>query len=385
MKTIKFHAMLLCGSVLSTPAIAQVAISALPAASALTGTESVPIVQSATTKKANANAFGPTIGTTPIISGANTKVLFDNSAVVGEYTISGTGNVCMTSNCVMTTPNIGTPSAATLTNATGLVPSTGLAATGTPSATTYLEGDNKWVTIAGSGTVTNVATGNCLTGGPITTTGTVQGTYLIDARTTTTETINANDACQLVTFNNASPVAVTIAQATGAFGGGWSVDIENKGAGPVTVTPTTSTVNGAATLVIPKNMGCTLVSDNTNYQVAQCTAVAQTPLTIGGNVSLTGASAIYVCNAACLVTPPVPVAGYQFCVLNDANVSTKITLGPNTGVFYQKAVAPGTTNDYGSTGGNIASAGNVGDMICIIGRDATHYLVGAFGGTWTNS
>jgi hypothetical protein len=33
---------------------------------------------------------------------------------------SGTGNVCLTTNCVMTTPALGTPSAAVLTNATGL-------------------------------------------------------------------------------------------------------------------------------------------------------------------------------------------------------------------------------------------------------------------------
>lgn len=35
-----------------------------------------------------------------------------------------------------------------LTNATGLVPATGLAATGTPSATTYLRGDGTWATIS---------------------------------------------------------------------------------------------------------------------------------------------------------------------------------------------------------------------------------------------
>ncbi len=63
---------------------------------------------------------GLTVGTTTITSGATTKVLFDNAGVLGEYTISGTGNVCMTTSCSMTTPALGTPSAGVLTNATGL-------------------------------------------------------------------------------------------------------------------------------------------------------------------------------------------------------------------------------------------------------------------------
>ena len=50
-----------------------------------------------------------------------------------------------------TLPNglaFGTPASLILTNATGLVPATGLVATGTPSATTYLRGDNTWATIS---------------------------------------------------------------------------------------------------------------------------------------------------------------------------------------------------------------------------------------------
>ena len=51
----------------------------------------------------------------------------------------------------LTTPALGTPSALVLTNATGLVASTGTTATGTPSSTTYLRGDNTWATPAGGG------------------------------------------------------------------------------------------------------------------------------------------------------------------------------------------------------------------------------------------
>lgn len=60
---------------------------------------------------------GITIGTTTITSGANTKVLYNNSGVVGEYTVSGSGNVAMTSSPVFTTPNIGSATGSVSGNA----------------------------------------------------------------------------------------------------------------------------------------------------------------------------------------------------------------------------------------------------------------------------
>lgn len=60
------------------------------------------------------------IGTTTVSGAAGTtQVLFDNSGVLGEHAVSGTGNVALTSNPVFTTPDLGTPSAVVLTNATG--------------------------------------------------------------------------------------------------------------------------------------------------------------------------------------------------------------------------------------------------------------------------
>jgi hypothetical protein len=69
---------------------------------------------------------GLTTGTTTIASGTDTRVLYNNAGTLGEYTISGSGNVAMTTSPTFTTPNIGTPSAATLTNATGLPLTTGV-------------------------------------------------------------------------------------------------------------------------------------------------------------------------------------------------------------------------------------------------------------------
>lgn len=53
-------------------------------------------------------------------------------------------------------------------------PTTKLSSTGTPSSSTYLRGDNTWANIsAGSGTVTSIVVSSPLTGGTITTTGTI--------------------------------------------------------------------------------------------------------------------------------------------------------------------------------------------------------------------
>lgn len=58
---------------------------------------------------------GLTVGTTTITSGTNTRVLFNNSGVLGEYTVSGSGNVALTTSPVFTTPNIGVASGTSVT------------------------------------------------------------------------------------------------------------------------------------------------------------------------------------------------------------------------------------------------------------------------------
>lgn len=124
-----------------------------------------------------------------------------------------------------------------------------------------------WAAAVGSGTVTNLATGACLTGGPITTTGTVSGLNPVNPQTGTTYTIANGDQCKLVTFSNASSVAVGIPQAGGGgnFVAGWLVYLQNRGAGTVTITPTTSQIDGASTLTLNQNQGALLFSDGANY------------------------------------------------------------------------------------------------------------------------
>jgi hypothetical protein len=92
-------------------------------------------------------------------------------------------------------------------------------------------------------------------------------TSAVRATTSTSEALANSDQGKLVTFSNGSAVACTIAQAGsgGNFAAGWAVSLKNLGAGTVTCTPTTSTVDGAASFTLTTGQGLDLYSDGTNY------------------------------------------------------------------------------------------------------------------------
>jgi len=79
---------------------------------------------------------GITIGTTTITSGTNTRILYNNSGVVGEYTLQGTGTAVV----MATSPTITTPTIAKLANLTtnGFVKTSGGDGTLSVDTGTYL-------------------------------------------------------------------------------------------------------------------------------------------------------------------------------------------------------------------------------------------------------
>jgi len=63
---------------------------------------------------------------------------------------TGSGSLVFATSPTLVTPALGTPSAGVLTSCTGLPATTGLTATGTKDATTFLRGDNTWQVVDSS-------------------------------------------------------------------------------------------------------------------------------------------------------------------------------------------------------------------------------------------
>lgn len=82
----------------------------------------------------------------------------------------------------------------------------------------------------------------------------------------TTYTMLAEDFGRLLIFTSITGCAVTQPQATAtnAFAAPWYVDIVAQG-GAVTITPTTSQIDNAASLVVPAGSGLHYASNDTNY------------------------------------------------------------------------------------------------------------------------
>ncbi len=91
----------------------------------------------------------------------------------------------------------------------------------------------------------------------------------VNTQTGTTYTFLTSDKGKLVTCSNAASIAGTLPQAGAAFPAGWWVDVQNRGVGTLTITPTTSTLDGVASLAITTGQGVRLISDGANYFTAR--------------------------------------------------------------------------------------------------------------------
>jgi propanediol utilization protein len=119
----------------------------------------------------------------------------------------------------------GSPIINTTINA-GVVGISNLSATGTPSSTTYLRGDNTWATISGgTGTVTSIGTSAPLTGGTITTSGTIgitQATTSTDGYLSSIDWSTFNSKESALTFSTGltrTTNTITANLSTGVSGG----------------------------------------------------------------------------------------------------------------------------------------------------------------------
>lgn len=151
--------------------------------------------------------------------------------------------------------------------------------------------------------------------------------------------------------------------------------------GPYTVTWPANFVNPPIMCTVAS---CTITAqfyyDGTNYNCVSGCAIPATPLaTPGTTITLNAPRGYAICTSTCTVTLPTPAAGYEFCVLNDDNVATVITMAGITGVMWESTAR----TSYGTAGHTFTSGGAAGDKLCVVGRDSTHYLTASFQGTWT--
>jgi endosialidase-like protein len=98
---------------------------------------------------ATVSGGGLTVASSSITSGTNTKVLYDNSGVLGEYTITGTGNVVMSASPTLS----GTITGGTFSGSGALLTSIGT------SSLAAVTGTGTNVVLAASPTLTGTVTG----------------------------------------------------------------------------------------------------------------------------------------------------------------------------------------------------------------------------------
>lgn len=87
----------------------------------------------------------------------------------------------------------------------------------------------------------------------------------VEYRTTTTESLGQADQGKVISFSNASAIAVGITTPTDP---GWKVAVFITGTGAATFTPASGTINGAASLVMTSGQNCVIWWDGTNYVAA---------------------------------------------------------------------------------------------------------------------
>jgi hypothetical protein len=171
----------------------------------------------------------------------------------------------------------------------------------------------------------------------------------------TTDTILCDSGTALrdrgatITYTSASAVAVTLPQAgSSGCSSNFVFSAFVTGAGSVTVTPTTSTINGASTLTIIQNGWCSISSpDNTNY-IARC---ANNRFTASGTATL-GTSAIS--SGACATVVTVSATGVAS--------TDVIDFTPNASIKAVTGYAPVTTGGLSVTA--YPTANNVNFDVC---------------------
>jgi trimeric autotransporter adhesin len=404
-------------------------------------------------------------GAPAIPCGANTQIQFNDAGAcgadadltwdktVGSLTVAGLANaqqsigagqnnlgingvgaqnsVILTAGATGATLALSADTDATLTSVNGNVqvhvgtanPFNFPTATGGPGNVLTTDGANPQIltwTAAATGTVSNIATSSPLFGGPITTTGTLGIGYPDRSVAAASDPIVTGDRGGRVVYTNTGAVAVALPQAGSAgFTNNFYYDTANEGlGGVVTITPTVSTINGNATLVMQTGQSCRVGPNSTGTSYAADCSESQ--ITAGANITLTRAihgltialstsptfttpnigaatgtslsvsgsltSTVATGTAPLVVTSTTNVANLNASSLNGVTFAAPGAIGsgtPSTGAFTTISATGQITSTQatGSAPFVVASTTNVANLNASSLNGATFAAPGAIGGT----
>ena len=202
---------------------------------------------------------------------------FTGTAVANNLTVNGTCTGCSgTAGITQLTGDV------TAGPSSGSVPATVVAINGVAPPTTCSAGVGGWSSGAAPGCI--AATGGVA----------VSNNQIFDQRNCYAPSLTSNaytaltsDWSKCLEFSNGSTAAtldLPVATTSG-FGAGYYLYVVNYGTAAVTITPTTSTIAGAATLAINGGGSCQISSDGTNYQTPICNVNSGSSFSPGGQTT----------------------------------------------------------------------------------------------------
>jgi Right handed beta helix region len=331
-----------------------------------------------------------------VTGGTNGNILYVNSGNLAQMTTTGSGSVVLSTNPVLTTPNLGIPSSVNLCNATclplttgvcgilppsngglgsgtapnadGMIPiSTGVSQTYAPATLTAGTG----ISITpGPGSVTITATGTAASsisiGSPVTggTTGSflyVNSGNLAQMTTTGSGSVVLSTNPVLTTPNLGIPSSVNLVNATGlplTSGVSGVLPVANGGTGVTNSTGTCSNVLSNNPVLVSPNLG---IPSSINLTNATCLPLA-TAVTgvlsvanggMGSNVSPSAAGQILISTGNGGTYTPSNLVGGTGITITTTSGNTTITSNATSGTV--TSITAGT----GLSGGTITNSGTI--------------------------
>jgi hypothetical protein len=175
----------------------------------------------------------------------------------------------------------------------------------------------------------------------------------VNVLSATTYTVQASDNGKLLIFTNASVGSITLPVASTFPAGFFFYYTSGVGSGSSVVTPTTSTINGMASLVFNTGNTCMIISDGTNYQIGPCSAPG-TSITLGKGLTVSGG----IVNLNASSNSAVNIGtGTTNATVTIGGGSNAVTLNATTLTLQGAAYKPTLSGTSASLGGSALLAG----------------------------